>query len=208
MKRRWVLPAAFFCAAAFSQDKLISGPGSTLTENKCKICHELQHIRRAPLSRGEWADNLRNMKERGTPMTEAEMAVILNYLATYYSRDPAPAPAPDTLAGGAGDPMQTLLNAHACNGCHALDRRVVGPSFKEVAAKYSGESADRIRVEDPQRRSGGVGQRADAAEYRPVRSRRENHRRLDPAAEMTPQYCPALSPHSCLSRASRPQLVR
>ena len=70
----------FGAATAFAQDpdKLISGPGSTLTETKCKICHELEHIRRAPLSRGEWADNLRNMKERGTPMSDAEMAVILD----------------------------------------------------------------------------------------------------------------------------------
>jgi cytochrome c551/c552 len=120
-----------------SQEKLISGPGSTLTENKCKICHELQHIRRTPLSRDEWADNLRNMKERGTPMDEAEMAVILDYLAVYYNREqPAPAPSPDTLAGG--DPMQKLLDAHACSGCHALDKRVVGPSFREISGKYRG----------------------------------------------------------------------
>ena len=145
----------FLCAAAFSQDKLISGPGSTLTENKCKICHELQHIRRAPLSRGEWADNLRNMKERGTPMTEAEMAVILELprdllqprhrrLRPRRTRSPA-APAIR---------CKRSSNAHACNGCHALDRRVVGPSFKEVAAKYSGESADRIASKI---RSGGQG---------------------------------------------------
>src|SRR5687767_10991736 len=82
-----------FSSTVFSEEKLISGPGSTLTENKCKICHELQHIRRAQLSPGEWADNLRNMKERGTPMTDAEMSVIHKYLSTYYNRDkPAPAP--------------------------------------------------------------------------------------------------------------------
>ena len=120
-----------------AQDNLISGPGSTLTENKCKICHELQHIRRARLSRGEWADNLRNMKERGTPMDDAETAVILDYLAAYYNRDQAaPAPAPDTLASGGDDPVQKLLNAHACSGCHAADSRVVGPSFREVSLKY------------------------------------------------------------------------
>jgi len=136
-------PSAFLLAlllwgSAAAQDTLISGPGSTLTENKCKICHELQHIRRARLSPGEWADNLKNMKERGTPMTDAESAVILEYLSTYYNRDkPAPAAAPDTLAGGGDDPMQKLLNAHACSGCHALDKRVVGPSFREVASRYS-----------------------------------------------------------------------
>jgi cytochrome c551/c552 len=134
---------------AFSQDpdKLISGPGSTLTETKCKICHELEHIRRAPLSRGEWADNLKNMKERGTPMTDAEMAVILDYLSVYYNREkPAPAPSPDTLATASDDPIEKLLGTHACSACHALDKRVVGPSFKEVAAKYAGDAGAAARL--------------------------------------------------------------
>jgi len=145
----------FFLSANAQEDRLISGPGATLTENKCKICHELQHIRRTPLSRGEWADNLRNMKERGTPMDDAEIAIILDYLSIYYSRDPAPPPAPDTLASG-GDPIQKLLNASACLGCHALDKRVVGPSFREIAARHAGDSAaaERLRVKI---REGGQG---------------------------------------------------
>ena len=148
MKRR----AVFFLLAGFilvseAQDRLISGPGSILTETKCKICHELQHIRRAPLSRGEWADNLRNMKERGTPMTEAEIGVILDYLSTYYNRDrPAPAASPDTLAAASDDPLEKLLGAHGCVACHALDRRVVGPSFREVAAKYAGDAGAAERL--------------------------------------------------------------
>lgn len=143
MRRSFLAAAALVAAAAAAQDadKLISGPGSTLTETKCKICHELQHIRRAPLSRGEWADNLRNMKERGTPMTDAEMAIILDYLSTYYNREkPAPTPSPDTLAAAGSDPVERLLGTHACTACHALDKRVVGPSFKEVAGKYAGDA--------------------------------------------------------------------
>jgi cytochrome c551/c552 len=149
--------AALFCVPAFSQDRLISGPGSTLTENKCRICHELQHIRRAPLSRGEWADNLRNMKERGTPMNDAEMALILEYLSTYYNRDkPAPPPSADTSTAGSEDPVQKLLDAHGCAGCHALDQRVVGPSFKEVAARYAADP-DAARKLPEKIRNGGQG---------------------------------------------------
>jgi len=139
------------------EERLISGPGSTLTETKCKICHELQHIRRTPLSRGEWADNLKNMKERGTPMTQAEMAVILDYLSTYYNREkPAPDPSPDTIATASDDPMEKLLGAHGCTACHNVDKRVVGPSFKEVAAKYSGDAraAERLAAKI---RTGGQG---------------------------------------------------
>jgi cytochrome c551/c552 len=145
LKASLLLGGLLFSTAIFAQDdRLISGPGSTLTENKCKICHELQHIRRQPLSRGEWADNLKNMRERGTPMNDAEQQVILEYLSTYYNRDkPAPAPAPDTLATG-GDPMDKLLGEKGCIGCHATDRRIVGPSFKEVAARYSPASAEQL----------------------------------------------------------------
>ena len=152
------LGLAFVPLQGFAQkeEKLISGPGSTLTENRCKICHELQHIRRTPLSRGEWADNLRNMRERGTPMTEAEFAVMLDYLATYYSRDPAPSPAPDTLAATGGDPVARLLDTHACSGCHALDKRVVGPSFREIAQRYAADRGATARLASKVR-AGGQG---------------------------------------------------
>jgi cytochrome c551/c552 len=133
-----------FPVLVFSQDRLIPGPGSTLTENKCKICHELQHIRRSPLSRGEWADNLKNMKERGTPMTDAEMATILDYLSVYYNREKeAPPPGPDTFLAGES-PIEKLLGANGCTGCHALDKRIVGPSFREVAAKYSAAATNQL----------------------------------------------------------------
>jgi cytochrome c551/c552 len=144
---------ALCAASAAGQERLISGPGSTLTENKCVICHELQHIRRAQLSRGEWADNLKNMRERGTPMSDAEQQVILEYLSAYYNREkPAPAPGPDTLAGG--DATGRLLGEKGCIGCHAVDRRIVGPSFKEVAARYSAASANQLARKI---RQGGAG---------------------------------------------------
>jgi cytochrome c len=150
--RAGLLLALLLSGAGLAQDdKLISGPGATLTENKCKICHELQHIRRTPLSRGEWADNLKNMRERGTPMTDAELAVILDYLAQYYGREPAPAPAPDTLAaapaaGASGDSVGRLLESHACVGCHALDKKVVGPSFREIAQRYAADGGAAARL--------------------------------------------------------------
>jgi cytochrome c551/c552 len=147
-----LLAASFACKA---QDRLISGPGSTLTENKCRICHELQHIRRSPLSRGEWADNLRNMKERGTPMSDAEMALILDYLSTYYNRDkPAPPPSADNLVSR--DSIEQFLQESGCAGCHALEERVVGPSFKEIAARYAADP-DAARRLQAKIRNGGQG---------------------------------------------------
>jgi cytochrome c551/c552 len=153
----WAL-LGFVCSSGFAQDpdKLISGPGSTLTENKCKICHELQHIRRTPLSRGEWADNLKNMRERGAPVTDPELATILDYLSVYYARSAPPPPSPDTLSTAGGDPVAKLLEANGCSACHALESRVVGPSFSEVAKRYAGDAGAATRLA-AKVRAGGQG---------------------------------------------------
>ena len=154
--------AAFVSALALAQgEPLVSGPGAGLTLQKCQICHEIGHVTRARLSRGEWADNLRNMRERGAPLTDAEIEIILNYLAAYYSRDPAPPPAPDTLAAaapasGAPPEIDALLNAHACSACHALDKRVVGPSFREIAQRYASDAGAAVRLA-AKIRAGGQG---------------------------------------------------
>jgi cytochrome c551/c552 len=122
---------------------LTPGKGSNLTTARCATCHDARHITRVRLSRGEWEDNIKNMRERGAPMAPEEVPIILDYLVTYYNRE-QPAPPPDPAAagfgmGGGADPVAKLLNANACVACHTLDKRVVGPSFREVAAKFAGD---------------------------------------------------------------------
>jgi len=34
---------------------------------------------------------------------------------------------------------EELAKKNACTACHAVDKKVVGPAFKEVAAKYAGQ---------------------------------------------------------------------
>lgn len=34
---------------------------------------------------------------------------------------------------------QALASSKNCMGCHALDKKLVGPAFKDVAAKYAGQ---------------------------------------------------------------------
>ncbi|WP_421682298.1 c-type cytochrome [Stutzerimonas urumqiensis] len=35
---------------------------------------------------------------------------------------------------------EELFKSKACAACHAIDTKLVGPSYKEVAAKYSGQA--------------------------------------------------------------------
>ena len=119
---------------------LIPGKGADLTMARCSICHDITHVTRTRLSRGEWEFNVKNMIERGMPIAPEEIPQVVDYLATYYNREgPAPAPDPAADAGTSQDPVARLLAANACMGCHAPDSRIVGPSFREIAARYAGD---------------------------------------------------------------------
>ena len=136
-------PSASVAQEAEAPRTLIPGKGSDLTTARCATCHDAQHITRGRLSRGQWEDNVQNMKERGAPLAPNEIPIIIDYLATYYNSQ-SPAPPPDPAAAGYGmtggdDPVARLLTTHACVACHTLDKRVVGPSFQEVAAKFAGD---------------------------------------------------------------------
>lgn len=39
-----------------------------------------------------------------------------------------------------------LAKKHACFACHAIDKKLVGPSYKDVAAKYRGDKGAGARL--------------------------------------------------------------
>ena len=138
-------------ASSPAQERLIPGPGSELTQAKCAICHEIEYITRAPQSRAQWEEVMQVMLERGAPMTPDEMKVITDYLATYYNREGPSAAAQAASAQAAAaqasaDPVTQLLNRNACLGCHTIDKPVVGPAFRDVAAKYRSDPAAAARL--------------------------------------------------------------
>lgn len=57
------------------------------------------------------------------------------------------------FAAGSGEAVFKQSN---CNGCHAIDRKTVGPSLKDVAAKYAGDKDAQAKLEK-KTRNGGSG---------------------------------------------------
>jgi cytochrome c len=52
------------------------------------------------------------------------------------------------LAGQASaEEADRIADAKGCTACHSLNKRVVGPSFKEVARKYSGKASAQAALE-------------------------------------------------------------
>lgn len=43
------------------------------------------------------------------------------------------------LAASAAQASEELAKAKNCMGCHAMDKKLIGPAYKEVAKKYAGK---------------------------------------------------------------------
>lgn len=63
----------------------------------------------------------------GMRMMAAAAAVAISLAASVVAAQPPP----DGLV---------IARSNACLGCHTVDRKLVGPSFRQVAAKYKGDA--------------------------------------------------------------------
>jgi cytochrome c len=54
------------------------------------------------------------------------------------------------------DPGADLAQKKNCLACHAVDKKVVGPAYKDVAAKYKGDKTAVAKLADKVQK-GGVG---------------------------------------------------
>jgi cytochrome c len=56
------------------------------------------------------------------------------------------------FAAGEGE---ALFNKNKCSTCHKLDKKTVGPSLKDLSAKYAGDKEAQARLEKKVRAGGG-----------------------------------------------------
>ncbi|MEZ5569696.1 MAG: c-type cytochrome [Halioglobus sp.] len=151
-------------------------PGYAIAQQKCGICHSADYISYQPpgMSLEQWTQEMHKMQHSyGAPITPEDIEQLGAYLAVAYGsaseNDPAvvaltesalaakaasatAARASGSAAGAAADDVasdaevQELLNRNACYGCHAIEQKKVGPSFKDVAARYAGEENAQARL--------------------------------------------------------------
>lgn|SRR5690606_31858557 len=47
-----------------------------------------------------------------------------------------------------------LLKSSGCTACHAVDKKLVGPAYKDVAAKYSGQKDAEAKLAEKVKKGG------------------------------------------------------
>lgn len=55
---------------------------------------------------------------------------------------------------GVASADQALAQKNACMSCHGVDKKIVGPAFKEVAAKYKGDAGAQAKLVDKVKNGG------------------------------------------------------
>ena len=59
-------------------------------------------------------------------------------------------------AGAAAADATALATKYNCTACHTVDKKLVGPSYKEIAAKYAGDASAAAKLEQKVK-NGGTG---------------------------------------------------
>ncbi|MES2365727.1 MAG: c-type cytochrome [Pseudomonadota bacterium] len=54
----------------------------------------------------------------------------------------------------AADSGLSLAQKNACMSCHGVDKKIVGPAYKDVAAKYKGDKGAEARLIEKVKRGG------------------------------------------------------
>ncbi len=145
-------------------------PGYALAQRNCMTCHSVHYIQTQPTTspRGYWEATVKKMKKPlGAQFPDADIPDIVDYLVKTYGAEQGSVATPaiaavkpavvahDAVAPAAID-TKALLAANGCMGCHSIDKKIVGPAFKDVLAKYQGK-ADAVSLVAHNIRAGGAG---------------------------------------------------
>lgn len=58
------------------------------------------------------------------------------------------------LAAGSAAANEELAKKSACLACHTIDKKLVGPSYKDIAAKYKGQKDAEAKLIDKVKKGG------------------------------------------------------
>lgn len=158
--------------------------GYVVAQQKCAICHSADYVAYQPpgMNQTQWTAEMAKMQHTyGAPIDDHEIKLLGIYLAATYgdgkgisaadlalTATPAAATTaaptvvpPKEPVGTAGASVgaidvQALLTSNACLSCHALNQKIVGPAYHDVAVKYKADPNALTKLE-ASIKAGGVG---------------------------------------------------
>ncbi len=146
---------------AFKQDT-----GAEIANGQCLTCHSVEYVTTQPkMGNVFWKAEVVKMQQKyGAAIPDSQVDEVVAYLARNYgvstngtatTTTQKPATAPTATPTAKIDATQ-LAQKYGCFGCHTPDTKIIGPAYREVAAKYKADPQARAKIEQ-QIRNGGSG---------------------------------------------------
>jgi hypothetical protein len=60
--------------------------GAALLESRCTACHNLDRVKQAKKTQAQWESTVNRMIQKGAQLTDAEKAILLQYLAQTFGQ--------------------------------------------------------------------------------------------------------------------------
>ena len=141
--------------------------GYVVATQKCAICHSADYISFQPpaMTKAQWTSEMTKMQHTyGAPIDANEITLLGIYLAATYGNAETvtdaervmtaataatignSSAAPAASATTAGN-VHSLLDSNGCLACHAIDHKIVGPAYRDVATRYKTDAQAQARVE-------------------------------------------------------------
>jgi sulfite dehydrogenase len=119
--------------------------GSDVANGQCLTCHSVEYVlTQPPFPASFWAAEVKKMQDKyGASIPQNQIEVLVKYLSDNYglqtNLQPITAAAPPANAAPAISPaenIETFATRYGCLACHNANVKIVGPPYKDVAAKY------------------------------------------------------------------------
>jgi cytochrome c551/c552 len=125
-----------------------AAPGAELANAQCLTCHSADYAAmQPPKPRDFWVAEVGKMKAKyAAAIPDEQTNSLIAYFAKNYGTDTTEVAAPTRFDATVLD-AQTIASKMGCFQCHNVDKKVIGPAYKDVALKYAKDpkAMDRVR---------------------------------------------------------------
>jgi cytochrome c len=143
---------------AFKQDV-----GAEIANGQCLTCHSVEYVViQPPMQRAFWKAEVQKMQQKyGAPIPEEQVEAVVDYLTKNYGvttngTQTASAQASAARIQAHAADAQQIVTKYGCLGCHNPSVKLVGPAYRDIAAKYKTDPAALAKI-DEQIHKGGSG---------------------------------------------------
>jgi cytochrome c551/c552 len=127
--------------------------GAELANGQCLICHSVEYITSQPkMPRPFWKASVVKMQQKyGAQIQDSQIEAIVDYLVVNYGVGSNAVSSSTAAVSGQNESATqtstkpTAANAsqvamkYACFGCHNASVKIIGPAYKDIAAKYKSD---------------------------------------------------------------------